>query len=51
MASTLDLDQFEVRASGGVVYRYDAEGSPEVAIIHRPRYGDWSLPKGKVDPG
>jgi 8-oxo-dGTP diphosphatase len=24
---------------------------PEVAIIHRPRYDDWSLPKGKVDPG
>ncbi len=23
----------------------------EVAIIHRPRYDDWSLPKGKVDPG
>ena len=25
--------------------------APEVAIIHRPRYDDWSLPKGKVDPG
>jgi 8-oxo-dGTP pyrophosphatase MutT (NUDIX family) len=25
--------------------------TPEVAIIHRPRYDDWSLPKGKVDPG
>ena len=24
---------------------------PEVAVIHRPRYDDWSLPKGKVDPG
>jgi 8-oxo-dGTP diphosphatase len=23
----------------------------EVAVIHRPRYDDWSLPKGKVDPG
>ncbi len=22
-----------------------------VAIVHRPRYDDWSLPKGKVDPG
>ena len=24
---------------------------PEIAVIHRPRYDDWSLPKGKVDPG
>jgi 8-oxo-(d)GTP phosphatase len=29
----------------------DRKGTPEVAIIHRPRYDDWSLPKGKVDPG
>jgi 8-oxo-dGTP diphosphatase len=29
----------------------DSAGTPEVAIIHRPRYDDWSLPKGKVDPG
>lgn len=26
-------------------------GEVEVAVIHRPRYDDWSLPKGKVDPG
>ena len=24
---------------------------PEVLIVHRPRYDDWSLPKGKLDPG
>lgn len=30
--------------------RANAE-SVEVAVIHRPRYDDWSLPKGKVDPG
>ncbi|MDG5486834.1 NUDIX hydrolase [Mycolicibacterium gadium] len=29
----------------------DDAASPEVAVIHRPRYDDWSLPKGKVDPG
>ena len=28
-----------------------AQGAVEVAVIHRPRYDDWSLPKGKVDPG
>jgi 8-oxo-dGTP diphosphatase len=29
----------------------DDPSDPEVAIIHRPRYDDWSLPKGKLDPG
>ena len=40
----------EVRAAGGVVVRPGAAG-PLVAVVHRPRYDDWSLPKGKVDPG
>lgn len=39
-----------VRAAGGVVLREGANG-PEVAVVHRPRYGDWSLPKGKLEPG
>jgi 8-oxo-(d)GTP phosphatase len=41
-----------ILAAGAVVWR-SVEGSShvEVAIIHRPRYDDWSLPKGKVDPG
>jgi 8-oxo-dGTP diphosphatase len=38
-----------VRAAGGVVWR--RAGELEVLIVHRPRYGDWSLPKGKVEPG
>jgi 8-oxo-dGTP diphosphatase len=37
----------EVEAAGGVVL--DGEG--RVALVHRPRYDDWSLPKGKLDPG
>jgi 8-oxo-dGTP diphosphatase len=41
----------EVRAAGGVVWRPDADGRPEVLLVHRPRYDDWSLPKGKRDPG
>jgi 8-oxo-dGTP pyrophosphatase MutT (NUDIX family) len=40
-----------VRAAGGVVYRYNDEGEVEIAIIHRPAYDDWSLPKGKLKPG
>jgi 8-oxo-dGTP pyrophosphatase MutT (NUDIX family) len=35
-----------IEAAGGVVVR---EG--EVALVHRPRYDDWTLPKGKLDPG
>lgn len=41
-----------VLAAGGVLWRPGhRESAPEVAVIHRPRYDDWSLPKGKVDPG
>jgi 8-oxo-dGTP diphosphatase len=40
-----------VRAAGAVLWRTGAEDKPEVALVHRPRYDDWSLPKGKVDPG
>ncbi|MFL6110071.1 MAG: NUDIX hydrolase [Catenulispora sp.] len=39
-----------VRAAGCVVWRPGSDG-PEVALIHRPRYDDWSFPKGKLDPG
>jgi 8-oxo-(d)GTP phosphatase len=43
-----------IQAAGGVVWR-TGDGSPgsdvEVAVIHRPRYDDWSLPKGKLAPG
>ena len=36
----------QVRAAGGVVIR---DGL--VALVHRPRYDDWTLPKGKLDSG
>jgi STE24 endopeptidase len=39
-----------VRAAGGVVWRPAGDGI-EVLLVHRPRYDDWSLPKGKLDPG
>lgn len=32
------------------MWRRAGEGV-EVALVHRPRYDDWSLPKGKVEPG
>ncbi|HMC41230.1 MAG TPA: NUDIX hydrolase [Acidimicrobiales bacterium] len=40
-----------VLAAGGVVWRRNGSGELEVVLIHRPRYDDWSLPKGKLDPG
>jgi 8-oxo-dGTP pyrophosphatase MutT (NUDIX family) len=40
-----------VRAGGGIVWRMGPSGEPQVVVVHRPRYGDWSLPKGKRDPG
>ena len=39
-----------VPAAGAVLYRMDGP-SPVCAVVHRPRYNDWSLPKGKVDAG
>ena len=42
-----------VYAAGAVLWRPTDSANPglEIAMIHRPRYDDWSLPKGKVDPG
>src|SRR5439155_1689082 len=44
-----------IRAAGGVLWREttpdSADPAVEVAIIHRPRYGDWTLPKGKLATG
>ena len=37
-------------AAGAVIWRGSPQ-EPEIALIHRPHYDDWSLPKGKVDPG
>jgi 8-oxo-dGTP pyrophosphatase MutT (NUDIX family) len=40
-----------IEAAGGVLWRADGDGGRTYAIIHRPKYDDWSLPKGKLDPG
>lgn len=52
-------DSPDVRAAGGVVRRSvtvaDEAGSTrpsiEIVLVHRPRYDDWSFPKGKLDKG
>lgn len=38
-----------VRAAGGLVRRTDAGGEPEIVVVHRPAYGDWTFPKGKLE--
>ena len=43
---TIDPQAAEVKASGGVVVR-----DGKLALVHRPRYDDWSFPKGKLDAG
>ncbi|MDT0267558.1 NUDIX hydrolase [Streptomyces sp. DSM 44915] len=40
-----------ILAAGCVLWRAAADGGFEVALVHRPRYDDWSHPKGKLDPG
>jgi 8-oxo-dGTP diphosphatase len=40
----------EVRAAGAVLWRPAGTGA-QVALVHRPKYDDWSFPKGKLDPG
>jgi 8-oxo-dGTP pyrophosphatase MutT (NUDIX family) len=44
-----------IRSAGGVVWRDapsgGADGHVEIAVVHRNRYDDWSLPKGKLDSG
>jgi 8-oxo-dGTP diphosphatase len=43
----LKPEDAEVLAAGGLVLR----DGRELAVVHRPRYDDWSLPKGKLDEG
>lgn len=49
MSGSPQRDDAVVRAAGGVVRRTgDADGGVEVLVVHRPRYDDWSFPKGKA---
>jgi 8-oxo-(d)GTP phosphatase len=40
----------EIRSAGAVVWRSAGRGA-QVLLVHRPKYDDWSLPKGKLEPG
>ena len=42
--------RIQIRAGGGVLRRRGRLG-PEFALVHRPRYDDWTFPKGKAEDG
>lgn len=44
------MSRDQIEAAGVVLVRRGPHG-PEVAVVHRPHRADWSLPKGKLDPG
>jgi 8-oxo-dGTP diphosphatase len=44
-------DHGVVHAAGGVVWRPATGGAVEILVVHRPKYDDWTLPKGKLEPG
>ena len=49
-SSRKEFDNSAVVAAGAVTMRKGPRGR-EVLLVHRPKYDDWSFPKGKLDPG
>lgn len=47
----IDGSKPDIEAAGGVVLDRGDDGAIRVAVIHRPKYMDWSLPKGKLEEG
>ncbi|HDD60964.1 MAG TPA: NUDIX hydrolase, partial [Chloroflexi bacterium] len=39
-----------IQAAGGIIWKEDGS-ERKFAVVHRHKHNDWSLPKGKVDPG
>lgn len=48
--SEFDVNTSEIMAAGAILYRV-IEDEIEIGLIHRPRYDDWSFPKGKIEFG
>jgi 8-oxo-dGTP diphosphatase len=40
-----------IRAAGALLWRETEDLKVEIALIHRPKYDDWTLPKGKIEEG
>jgi 8-oxo-dGTP pyrophosphatase MutT (NUDIX family) len=50
--TSLSMATEPVRAAGAIVWRVKGENeNPQVLVVHRPRYNDWSFPKGKLELG
>jgi 8-oxo-dGTP pyrophosphatase MutT (NUDIX family) len=49
--ATSSPDMNVILAAGGVLCRHTPAGGDEVLVVHMKRYGDWTLPKGKLKPG
>ena len=45
------MKEIAIQAAGAVLWRRNDAKEIEIALIHRPRYNDWSLPKGKLEAG
>lgn len=46
----VNKDKNVIQAAGGVLWKKDG-GQKKLAVVHRHKHNDWSLPKGKVDQG
>ncbi|UYQ76625.1 NUDIX hydrolase [Glutamicibacter sp. JL.03c] len=49
-AEEIALGDFDIIAAGAIPWRI-LDDKLQVLLIHRPKYDDWSWPKGKLDPG
>jgi 8-oxo-dGTP diphosphatase len=45
----VDSGRVTIEAAGGLVVRDGPDGD-EILVVHRPKYDDWTVPKGKLDP-
>ncbi|MGI5470227.1 NUDIX hydrolase [Streptomyces sp. CA-132043] len=46
------MNEAVILAAGCVLWRRSGERDGlEIAVVYRPKWGDWSLPKGKAEPG
>ena len=50
MSNKINYSINVIEAAGGLLWR-NSTNIEEIAIIHRPKYDDWTLPKGKKEPG
>ncbi|HVF43874.1 MAG TPA: NUDIX hydrolase [Pyrinomonadaceae bacterium] len=50
MTDSQTIRRGPIQAAGALLWRHTQAG-PEVAVVHRRRYDDWTLPKGKLEKG